>query len=63
MRAATFPRPHVFMLYYLSTATKLDLVFMGVRSYEKQLEASSCLSVRTDELGSRWTDFRTICIR
>lgn len=36
---------------------------MGVCSYEKQLEASSSLSFRTDELGSRWKDFRTICIR
>ena len=36
---------------------------MGVRSYEEQLEASSRLSVRTKELGSRWTDFRIFSVR
>ena len=37
-------------LYYIRTVTNLDIVFMGVRRYEKQLEASSCLSVRKEKL-------------
>jgi hypothetical protein len=37
-------------LYYIRTVTNLDIVFMVVRRYEKQLEASSCLSVRKEKL-------------
>jgi len=42
--------------------TELPCSFLGafVKNGEKRLLASSCLSVRMEQLGAHWTDFHEI---
>jgi hypothetical protein len=41
----------------------LGIFLKRSRSFEKRLLLPSCLSVRTEQLGSRWTDFHEIFLK